>query len=406
MRPRNALLLSFGSLALLLTVVALLGRRPQEDLDQRPSTFLAGPGGARALLDATLRLGVPVQRFRVRPRDLATLAPVEGSVLLILGPSLEVSAPEVGAIVAYAASSDLVLAGKAAESLMRCFGYRVHQRLFDSALVVRPGAPVAADAPWARATLVATGVSRVVDSSRLFDVGRIACQVPPVHALDTLLLTDAGRLVAVRLRRSDVARTVILVSDEELFRNRTLRRTWAGPFVLDLVTAGRRRVVFDEFHHGFGPSGSLAALAIAWSARSPWGWMVWQLAAVGLLALACGAVRFGPARAGIPRMRRSPLEHLRALAHALAAARGHDVAIAAIARGLRRRLVPPGLRARGDWRAWLAQLGRTGATPRAREALSTLDALTRSGQPPEGVLRAANAVEDLWQEMRPSRPTT
>lgn len=406
MRPRNAVILSVSVLAVLLTGVALLGRRPPEDQDERASTFLAGPGGARALLDATIRLGVPVQRFRARPRDLAALPPVFASVLLVLGPSLPVSAPEVGAIVAFSAGNDLVLAGKTAESLMRCFGYRVNRRLFDSSQVVRPGSGAAADAPWVHATLVGTGVRRVVDSTRSFDVGRMTCEVPAFDGVDTLLLNDAGRLVALRLRRGDSAGAVTLVSDEELFRNRTLRRTWAGPYLLELIAAGGyRRVIFDEFHHGFGPSGSLAALTLSWSARSPWGWLVWQIAVVGFLALIFGAVRFGPALPGIPRVRRSPLEHLRALAHALAAARGHDVAIGAIVRGMRRRLVPPGLRSRGDWRAWLAQLGRGGATPRARDALATIDALTRPGQPPEGVLRAANAVEDLWQELRPSRPT-
>lgn len=405
MRPRSTLLLLIGGLALLLVAAAWLGRRPEEDTDIRPSTFLTGPGGSRALLDATLRLGVPVQRFRGRPRDLAGLAPAGRSILLILSPTIPLSAPEIREVLDFGAANELVLAGKGAEPLMRCFGYRVNRRMFDSSRVARPGPDELGDVPWVHATLIGTGVRRVVDSSRTHDVGRIACEVPTLTGIDTLLRNESGRLVAVRLRRGGAAPPVILVSDEELFRNRTLRRTWAGPYLLGLVAAGRGRVLFDEFHHGFGPSGSLAALTLAWSARSPWGWLAWQIAIVGLLALLFGAVRFGPARPGIPRVRRSPLEHLRALAHALAAARGHDVAIAAIVRGLRRRLTPPGLRARSDWREWLAQLGRGTATPRAGEALGRIDALTRPGQPPESVLRAANAVEDLWQELRPSRPT-
>ncbi len=55
---------------------------------------------------------------------------------------------------------------------------------------------------------------------------------------------------------------------------------------------------------------------------------------VGVIALLFGAVRFGPPRPAIPRKRRSPLEHVRALATALAAAHGHDVAVATIIRGL------------------------------------------------------------------------
>src|SRR6185436_13746413 len=132
----------------------------------------------------------------------------------------------------------------------------------------------------------------------------------------------------------------------------------------------------------------------------PWGWLVWQAAIVGVVALLFGAVRFGRARAVIGRSRRSPLEHVRALATALAAAKGHDVAIAAIVRGLRRRLLPPALRTRGDWRQWLAQLGRSTRSEQGRAALVTLETLTRPGQPSIAVLRAANAVEDLWEDQR------
>ena len=159
-------------------------------------------------------------------------------------------------------------------------------------------------------------------------------------------------------------------------------------------------MVFEEYHHKFGAAGSLAGAVIAWSRNSPWGWLVWQAAVVGLVALLFGAIRFGLARPAIGRTRRSPLEHVRALATALAAAKGHDVAIGAIVRGLQRRLLPPALRTRGDWRQWLAQMGRSTRSERGRVALATLETLTRPGQPSIAVLRAANAVEDLWEDQR------
>jgi hypothetical protein len=241
----------------------------------------------------------------------------------------------------------------------------------------------------------------VEDSSRAADVGRASCRVPAFRAVDTLMVTAAGRPVAMRLTREGRGSSVVLVADEELFRNRALRHSDAGPFALGLFAGRYDRVIFEEYHHGFGPSGSLANATIGWSRRSPWGWAVWQVAIVGLLALVFGAVRFGPAVAGIPRTRRSPLEHVRALATALAAARGHDEAIGAMVRGLRRRLVPAGPRAGGDWRGWLAGLHHQPASPRARQALDRLNSLARPGQPPSSVLKAANAVEDLWEDLRP-----
>jgi hypothetical protein len=401
MRPRSEVALAITLLGVLVLVAGLLGRRPAADTDERPSTFSVAPGGARGLLDAVKRLGIPVQRFRERSRELPRIGASPRQVLVILAPSVDFSAPERSAVLAFAEDADLILAGRDAQSLMRCFGYRVNRRILDSATVAPPGLRPGPRAPWVRATLSATGQRVVVDSSRAYDVDRVSCVVPPLAGVDTLLLSTQGRPVALRLRRADRPRDVVLVADEELFRNRALRRTEAGPFVLGLFAGRYHRVVFEEYHHGFGAAGSLAALTIDWSRRSPWGRLVWQAAAVGLLALLFGAVRFGPPRPGIPRVRRSLLEHLRALAAALASARGHDVAIGAMVRGLRRRLVPLGLRTRGDWRTWLTRMGGTTLSPRAREALALLDSLTRPGQPSSSVLRAANAVEDVWEDLKP-----
>ena len=70
-------------------------------------------------------------------------------------------------------------------------------------------------------------------------------------------------------------------------------------------------------------------------------------------------------------------------------------------RGLRRRLLPAGQRPHGDWRGWLDHLVASTRRARARDAAQTLVNLSRSGQSPDGVLRAANAVEDVWEELHP-----
>jgi len=404
MRGRTEAALGVGALTLLAFLVGVLagprGRETSRDL--RPSTLLAGPGGSRALLEAVRALGIEVRRFRERPRELAPrLGERSRQALAILGPSFRFSPPERSAVIAFNLRADLVLAGEAAENLMRCFGYEVKRRGLDSLRVIPPGAP-GADSIWVHGELVATRRAVDLDSSRMFDVGGSSCTVPPIRSIDTLLLASDRRLVALAIQRADVDRRVILVADEELFRNRSLRHSGAGPFALRLFRGRYDRVVFEEYHHGFGAQGSLAGATLAWSRRSPWGWAVWQLVAVGVLALLCSGIRFGAARPGIPRARRSPLEHVRALAVALSAARGHDEAIAAIVRGLRRRLVPPALRGRrADWRTWLAGLDRPASSPQVRASLASLAALTRPGQPPSSVLRAANVVEDLWQDLKP-----
>jgi hypothetical protein len=406
MRARTEAALGVAALTLLAFVVGVLGRSRERTTsrDERPSTLLSGPGGSRALLESIRALGIEVRRFRERSRELAPrLADGTRQALAILGPRFEFSPPERSAILAFSRQADLVLAGEGTVALMRCFGYRVRARVFDSLQAVAPGRPAVPAAPWVHGELVASTRRVEEDSTRAYDVGRTSCRVPPIRAIDTLLVAEKGRPIALRLQRADLDRRVILVADEELFRNRALRRSDAGPFALRLFQGRYDRVVFEEYHHGFGAQGSLAGATLGWSRRSPWGWAVWQLLVVGLLALLFSGIRFGPARPGIERKRRSPLEHVRALAVALSAARGHDEAIAAIVRGLRRRLVPPALRGRAsaDYRSWLAQLERPAASPAVRASLASLNALTRPGQPSSSVLQAANAVEDLWQDLKP-----
>jgi len=404
MQPRTSLLLGLGALGGLIVLSALLGRsQGVPTYDWRPSSLSSAPLGARGLAESLERLGVGVTRYRKGLWQLVPDTVGGSSAFVLLDPSVPLSSTDAVALQGWSGTpqgGDLVLAGPGASGVMNCFGYAVDAGSRDSVLV----RPVPDDAePWPRvgAVLAARSEAVVVDSSRVADASRTSCVVPPIARVDTLVVAVTGRVVALRLTRADVDHQVLLVSDANLFRNRTMRETAAGPFVLGLFAGRYHRVIFEETHHGFGAGGSLTDATFRWSLQSPWGWAAWQVALVGLVALLAGAFRFGPIRAAIPRQRRSPLEHVKALATALAAARGHDVAIGSIINGLRRRLLPTGQRLTADWRPWLDQLGRNAETPRARDAVQTLTNLTRPGQPPTGVLRAANAVEDVWEELRP-----
>jgi hypothetical protein len=96
------------------------------------------------------------------------------------------------------------------------------------------------------------------------------------------------------------------------------------------------------------------------------------------------------------------MEHVRALATTLAAARGHDVAVRLMVQGLRRRLSRGGRPAAADLDAWLAGLEPSVRSPRGLEALETLT--TTLHQPPDAgsVLAAGHAVEILWEELKPT----
>jgi hypothetical protein len=397
MRPRAELALGAALLVGLGVGAAALGSRRARviDTDPRRSTYLAGPGGARGFAEALDRLGVEVVRHRRAVEWLDTFARDSGTVVVVLQPSSPLSAAE-GRHLADM-EGDLLLAGPATDPVTTCLGYRVLPR----ARAERADASrrTAAAFPPAAAELVRHHARTVTDSSERADGGDVTCTVPEPDRVDTLL-TEGDRIVALALRYAG-GRRVTLVADGQLFSNRALRETAAGPFALGLVVPRYRRALVDERHHGYEIAGSLAGATIEWSVRSPWGWAVWQLAIVGVLALLASGIRFGPARSVIVRRRRSPLEHVRALATALAAARGHDIAARLMVQGLRRRLSRSGRPVRGDLDGWLDGLGPSLRTPRGQAALAELTDLTRRRSGPEGVLRAANAVETLWEELKP-----
>jgi hypothetical protein len=401
-RPRTELSLA-ASLLLGLGVIAVAvgntrARTPSSESAR--STYLTGPGGASAFAEAASRLGVEVQRFR-RPTASLPVADSSrrGEVVAVLGPTMPLSAVEARHLLGLPV--DLLLAGSTSASAIRCLGYHVSVRQRTDPAATR--APVGADqlpSPRVWAVLMPHSAREIVDSAG-YDGRRVRCDVPAPVRVDTLLQTVRDRLVAVRLTYPG-DRAVTLVADDRLFRNRTLRNTSAGELVLGLVAPRYRRLVVDEFHHGYQAAGSLGGAALGWSTRSPWGWIVWQLAAVGVVALIASGVRFGPVRSAIERRRRSPMEHVRALATALAAARGHDVAVRLMIQGLRRRLSRTGRPAPADLEVWLERLGPSLRTARGRQALEALTAMTHRPPDADSVLVAANAVETLWEELKPT----
>jgi hypothetical protein len=90
------------------------------------------------------------------------------------------------------------------------------------------------------------------------------------------------------------------------------------------------------------------------------------------------------------------------LATALAAAKGHDVAVRLIVQGLRRRLSHAGRSTGGEASAWLEGLAPAVRTARGRAALTALTTIVHRPASADDVLGAADAVETLWEEVKPS----
>ncbi len=399
MRLNRSLVLGFVALAGLALVAGLEGarRRPTSAADLRATTFGADPNGVKALAETLDRLGVQVTRLR---RHQVTFGPAESAasgLVVILDPWARPTAAQVVDFTEVPASGvSLMIAGPRSRPLMRCFGYTT-RRLADSAqLAIWDGHGAR---PWVNHRLAATGDTVVVDSIGGFGAEVTECRVPRVRAVDTLLSLEDGGAVAVRLRPETGEATVTLISDVDLFRNRVLRDTDIGPAVVGWIVGRHDRVWFPEYLQGHGAGGSLVRWTLDWSRQSPWGWLAWHLAAVGVLILGFAAVRFGPPIPTIERRRRSVTEHVSAVARALRAAGGHRPAIGLLVDGLRRRLSLGG-KVRGPWQSWIDALVGGATDPKIIELSRRLRQLDREGASEREVLSAANLVEDLWSRMR------
>ncbi|MDQ2783455.1 MAG: hypothetical protein M3Y58_00440, partial [Chloroflexota bacterium] len=74
------------------------------------------------------------------------------------------------------------------------------------------------------------------------------------------------------------------------------------------VPAGAR-IGFDEYHHGYGLGTNIADLAL----RSPWGWALFYLAGLTLVAMLLNGRRFGRPLPALPIPPQAPAEYARAL---------------------------------------------------------------------------------------------
>jgi hypothetical protein len=323
------------ALALLVVVVLLLTTlavpREGESTDPRPSTFLTTPGGTRALHDVLGKLGMRAER-RLTP--WADADPLRGP-LVVLAPSQGISPGEVHRVAEWVrGGGTLVYAAEPMERELRdSLGLRLVRFSGDTLTLWNTGdsARAATPAPhrWTQ------GVPRVDGFRRAWDASSPALRRPGARTV----LAAGGRPVAVELPLG--RGRVVAWSDARPLTNRELEDGGAATVFARAAaeTTGRgRRVYFDEFHHGYRGGGSAVAGTLRFLRTHPWGHasLQWLLAAAGLLLLA--GRRFGRALPPPPARRRSPLEHVEALAGAYRQGGARRTARRLLLAGLARRM--------------------------------------------------------------------
>lgn len=198
---------------------------------------------------------------------------------------------------------------------------------------------------------------------------------------------------------------VVVAADPDVLRNDALRDCRYGLGVVSVAlleylrrggAAPRTRVVFDEYHQGYGAQpGTAGAIGQFFGDTAP-GHVVFQLLAAGLLLLAAAAPRVLPPHDPARVERRSPFEHVDALARAYAQVGATRTASVRLVRGVRRR-IGPAARAAGrsddEFLAWAAQ---------AEPELAGDAALVRQAIAPSGARRNLTAVRDALAHIESS----
>jgi hypothetical protein len=134
-----------------------------------------------------------------------------------------------------------------------------------------------------------------------------------------------------------------------------------------------RRIVFEEFHHGFGPHKTDWTLMAGMILTTPAGWAVLALTAAGLLLLVLKGRRFGTRCPPPPARRRSKLEYVYSVGATYRAAGAHSLTLRLVFERFRRDAArAAGLPASAPVPAVAAALARrTGAPAKRYEDLLT-----------------------------------
>lgn len=366
--------------------------------DPRRSSHLTGPNGASGFAEVLERLGAEVDQFD-RPLFRLDTTGIAGTDhwLAVLEPSLGLGESELRSIGEWLGAGGSVFAA-GETGLEECLGLRV----WNLPAIASDRSPHEIRRPDSLSLHAARAEFRPLRGNRL--VSSECEHVPPVLNSDVVLSTTSDDSVAMVVALASGS-YVFLLADSRYVANEDLKDTDAGRVLLpEFLRLEPATVTFDEFHHDFGQNGSLYGAAMSWMTRAPLGWAMIQLVLVSLLVIGARAVRFGPALEVVHRERRSPLDHVDALATGLARARRDSAAVTLLVDGLRRRLGRPGSAEHASAErlsAWLDTLKLATPTDAARGAVDRLKAALNQPADKGQVLAAARTVEELWEALQP-----
>lgn len=344
--------------------------------DARLTTYSAAPQGAKLIFEVASRLGWRVARWT----DGGMIDADPRTVVGVLAPAEPLGAVETHKLleqVRAGAGLLYVMSGSPLDDSLR-----VKRGLFDG--IYKPAAAGIAEAPRVAAasdTLQARHYGAAHDTTKSEDEeteasvecantapngGALALwpdQTIHLYRFDFAGARPAGTVVFARAsldQSRDSSRgpslaaagfplgrgRVVVISDPDLLRNDVLRVCRWG---IDVVAVRmleylatddvrRDRLLFDEYHQGYGTHPGTMRAIFAYLSRAASGHVLLQAMLAGLVLLLALGPRALPAHDAERIERRSPLEHVTALAQAYGRVGGTRTATSRLLRGVRRRV--------------------------------------------------------------------
>ena len=319
-----------GVFVVISVLLAGLSTQPTTDaLRQRPSTFFTDTNGARALFLVVKRFAPAAEQWR-RPLDhlpAPGTANVPGT-LLVVGPGRPLSSVEARRLDDWLSAGGQLI-------LLTANGWPLRQRAVGNEVDAEKENAEDEAGTWE------TLLSRYAPPLRWakpgkFNTGHAAGSSLPekeivlgwrrsfVNAEGFTVIAAAGDdVLGVEI---PVGRGRILaIADPSMASNYALRRSDNAVWLVSLATAQGGRILFDEYHHGFGQKRGAMELTHAFL-MTPWGWCVLQVAAAALLFVFAYRRRFGRIKEPPLPNRASPLELVEARAGVLRVAAAQKLA--------------------------------------------------------------------------------
>ncbi len=345
-------------IAVLLFLFLLLAPQSRDDGSPMFSSYGAGAGGSRALYDVLVRLGFPVRRS-IRPMGSP---PESASVYIVLRPAQPLTASEQARLTAGVSHGAVIVFTAEDESLADSLGFGLKGPdgfyTLQSASVAGGNPPPANSVDPRDLLRVPVPINATVGARSKTGNIPFLWLDPPVPApgsggVYAPHADSSSRPALVRGHRYGHG-YAIAIAPSQIMMNQSLHDPRIAIAIVHAIrfacatvasngpgdSSGDARcssVVFDEYHHGYGEHADMIRAITHALVGTPVGRTTIELIAASLVLLLAFAVRPLAPVAAPQVSRRSPLEHVGALALAYKQVNAYTLGARRLVRGLRRR---------------------------------------------------------------------